>query len=124
VRPDIALASPEKSSKGLVFLAGTIALAMGGVGIAAGRRNSPGSRFRAAMVLAIVADALQLVVFPFFVEGALSPADDILDFGIAAVLVYLCQARTRSRFGSFLDDGDCKRLSEIEAGRGHGRRKS
>ena len=50
---------------------------------------SPGSRFRAAMVLAIVADALQIVVFPLFVEGALSPADDILDFGIAAVLVHL-----------------------------------
>ena len=49
----------------------------------------PGSRFRAAMVLAIIADALQIVVFPFFVEGALSPADDILDFGIAAVLVRL-----------------------------------
>ena len=49
----------------------------------------PGSRFRAAMVLAIIADALQIVVFPFFVEGALSPADDILDFGIAAVLVHL-----------------------------------
>ena len=50
---------------------------------------SPGSRFRAAMVLAIVADALQIVVFPLFVEGALSPADDLLDFGIAAVLVHL-----------------------------------
>ena len=50
---------------------------------------SPGSRFRAAMVLAIVADALQIIVFPLFVEGALSPADDILDFGIAAVLVHL-----------------------------------
>jgi hypothetical protein len=50
---------------------------------------SPGSRFRAAMVLAIIADALQIVVFPLFVEGALSPADDILDFGIAAVLVHL-----------------------------------
>jgi len=50
---------------------------------------SPGSRFRTAMVLAIVADALQIVVFPYFVEGALSPADDILDFGIAAVLVQL-----------------------------------
>ncbi len=50
---------------------------------------SPGSRFRAAMVLAIIADALQIVVFPLFVEGALSPADDILDFGIAAVLVQL-----------------------------------
>lgn len=50
---------------------------------------SPGSRFRAAMVLAIIADALQIAVFPLFVEGALSPADDVLDFGIAAVLVHL-----------------------------------
>jgi len=50
---------------------------------------SPGSRFRAAMILAIIADALQIVVFPLFVGGAASPADDILDFGIGAVLVYL-----------------------------------
>jgi len=50
---------------------------------------SPGSRFRAAMVLAIIADALQIAVFPLFVEGALSPADDILDFGVAALLVHL-----------------------------------
>jgi hypothetical protein len=50
---------------------------------------SPGSRFRAAMMLAIIADARQIVVFPLFVEGALSPADDMLDFGIAAVLVHL-----------------------------------
>ena len=49
----------------------------------------PGSRFRAAMILAIIADALQIVLFPIFVEGAESPADDILDFGIGAVLVYL-----------------------------------
>ena len=41
------------------------------------------------MVLAIIADALQIVVFPAFVEGALSPADDILDFGIAAMLINL-----------------------------------
>ncbi len=41
------------------------------------------------MVLAIIADALQILVFPLFVEGALSPADDILDFGIAALLVNL-----------------------------------
>ena len=32
------------------------------------------------MMLAIVADALQIVVFPLFVEGALSPVDDMLDF--------------------------------------------
>jgi hypothetical protein len=50
---------------------------------------SPGSRFRAAMILAIIADALQIVVFPAFVQGALSPADDILDFGMAAMLINL-----------------------------------
>lgn len=50
---------------------------------------SPGSRFRASMALAVVADALQLIVFPFFVEGAASPVDDILDFVIGAVLVRL-----------------------------------
>ena len=50
---------------------------------------SPGSRFRAAMVLAILADALQIVVFPLFVAGAASPADDILDFAIGAVMVHL-----------------------------------
>jgi hypothetical protein len=50
---------------------------------------SPGSRFRSAMILAIVADALQIVIFPLFVAGALSPADDVLDFGVAALLVNL-----------------------------------
>ena len=50
---------------------------------------SPGSRFRAAMVLAMMADALQIVVFPLFAEGALSPADDVLDLAVAAVLVNL-----------------------------------
>src|ERR1017187_2579570 len=50
---------------------------------------SAGPRLRVALVLAIVADALQIVVFPLFVEGAESPADDILDLGIGAVLIYL-----------------------------------
>jgi hypothetical protein len=50
---------------------------------------SPGPRFRTAMVLAIVADALQIVVFPVFVEGAISPADDILDLGIGAAMISL-----------------------------------
>ena len=49
----------------------------------------PGSRFRTAMILAILADALQIAVFPFFVEGAMSPADDILDFGVGALMVHL-----------------------------------
>jgi len=50
---------------------------------------SPVPRLRAAMILAIVADALQIVVFPLFVEGAESPADDILDLGMGALLTYL-----------------------------------
>ncbi len=50
---------------------------------------SPGANFRAAMVLAVIADALQIAVFPLFVEGAMSPADDVLDFGVAALLVHL-----------------------------------
>src|SRR5579863_150726 len=47
------------------------------------------SRFRAAMILAVVADALQILIFPVFVEGALSPADDVLDVTVAAVMVHL-----------------------------------
>jgi hypothetical protein len=39
------------------------------------------------MVLAIFAEALQIIVFPLFVEGAVSPVNDVLDFGIGAVLV-------------------------------------
>jgi hypothetical protein len=50
---------------------------------------SPGPRFHAALALAIVADALQIVFLPLFVEGALSPADDVFDFAIAALLVNL-----------------------------------
>jgi hypothetical protein len=41
------------------------------------------------MILAIIADALQIVVFPLFVEGAASPADDILDFIVGGTLAYL-----------------------------------
>ena len=50
---------------------------------------SPGPQFRAALVLALLADALQLVVFPVFVEGAFSPADDVLDLGIGAMMIHL-----------------------------------
>jgi hypothetical protein len=50
---------------------------------------SPGPQFKTAMLVAIVADALQLVFLPLFVEGALSPADDLLDFGVGAAMVHL-----------------------------------
>ena len=51
--------------------------------------NSPRSRFRTALVLAMVADAVQIVVFPLFVEGALSPLEDILDLIVAVALFRL-----------------------------------
>ena len=47
------------------------------------------TRFQIAMVLAVAADALQLVALPLFVEGAESPADDILDLGIGVAMVAL-----------------------------------
>src|ERR1700685_1354533 len=50
---------------------------------------SAGPRFKTAMIIAVIADALQIIVFPSFVEGALSPVDDILDFGVAALLINL-----------------------------------
>ena len=39
--------------------------------------------------MAILADALQIAVLPMFVEGAESPADDVLDLSIAGVLIWL-----------------------------------
>ena len=50
---------------------------------------SPRWRFQSAMVLAVAADALQIFVLPLFSEGALSPADDVLDLAVAAILVRL-----------------------------------
>ena len=46
-------------------------------------------RFQTAMILAVAADALQVFVLPLFAEGALSPTEDLLDLGVAAVLVRL-----------------------------------
>lgn len=50
---------------------------------------SPRVRMRAALALAIVADLLQIAVFPLFIEGAASPADDLLDLGMAGTLSFL-----------------------------------
>jgi hypothetical protein len=47
------------------------------------------TRFRVAMILAVAVDALQVLVFPLFSEGALSPADDVLDFAVGAALIHL-----------------------------------
>jgi hypothetical protein len=48
-----------------------------------------GPQFRAAMILALIADAVQLIIFPVFIEGGVSPADDVLDFGVAALMIHL-----------------------------------
>ena len=50
---------------------------------------SAGPRLRIAMIAAIVADVLQLAVFPFVIEGAASPADDILDLCAGGLLTFL-----------------------------------
>jgi hypothetical protein len=47
------------------------------------------TRFRIALILAIVADVLQVIFLPFLVEGVGSPADDLLDFGVGGTLIYL-----------------------------------
>ena len=47
------------------------------------------SRFRAAMILAVAVDALQILAFPLFAEGAVSPLDDVLDIAAAVELVRL-----------------------------------
>lgn len=50
---------------------------------------SPRMRLRAAMIVAVVADALQVAVFPLFVQGAASPVDDIVDFVVGSTLAWL-----------------------------------
>jgi hypothetical protein len=45
--------------------------------------------FRTAMILAVAADAVQIFATPLFGVGALSPADDLLDVGVAAILIRL-----------------------------------
>ena len=50
---------------------------------------TPGSKFRLALLLAVLADALQLAIIPIFIEGAESPAADIVDLVMAGVLYFL-----------------------------------
>jgi hypothetical protein len=46
-------------------------------------------RLKIAMGLAIVADALQLLIFPMFIGGAPEPADDVVDAVVGGAMVYL-----------------------------------
>ena len=49
----------------------------------------PGRRMKAALGAAIAADLLQLVAFPLFATGAASPADDVVDLAMCALLSWL-----------------------------------
>lgn len=55
----------------------------------AGITVTPGPRLKAALALAVLADILQIAVFPLFVEGAASPADDLVDVSMAGILTWL-----------------------------------
>ena len=48
-----------------------------------------GPRIRIALGLAILADVLQMIGFPMFIEGAASPADDVVDLAMAGILTFL-----------------------------------
>jgi hypothetical protein len=48
-----------------------------------------GPRVRIALGLAILADVLQMVGFPLFIEGAASPVDDLVDLAMAGILTFL-----------------------------------
>ncbi len=50
---------------------------------------SAGPRLRIAMIVAVVADILQIAVFPFVMEGAASPPDDVIDLCIGGLLTWL-----------------------------------
>jgi hypothetical protein len=49
-------------------------------------RILPGPRMKIALAVAVIADILQMIVFPLVVEGAASPTDDLIDLGVAAIL--------------------------------------
>jgi len=44
---------------------------------------------RVAWTVAIAADVLQIAAFPLFAEGAMSPADSVLDLIVAFVMIRL-----------------------------------
>jgi len=51
--------------------------------------DSQKTRFRVALILAILADAVQIAFLPMFMEGAASPADDALDAGVGIAMMGL-----------------------------------
>jgi hypothetical protein len=51
--------------------------------------TSSGPRLKAALALAIIADIVQMGVFPLVIEGAASPADDLVDLCVGGALTFL-----------------------------------
>jgi hypothetical protein len=47
------------------------------------------SRVRVARAIAIAADVAQIVVFPVFAAGGISPWDDVLDVAVAGLMTWL-----------------------------------
>ncbi|MGA3133872.1 MAG: hypothetical protein ABSD59_24180 [Terracidiphilus sp.] len=55
-------------------------------------RISPGPRMKAALLLAILADIVQLFllpILPLFAAGAAFPPDDVIDLSMAGILSWL-----------------------------------
>jgi hypothetical protein len=52
-------------------------------------RSLKSPEHRLAWAVAIAADVLQIVAFPLFAEGGLSPADSLLDLFVAFILIRL-----------------------------------
>jgi hypothetical protein len=50
---------------------------------------SAGPRLRIAMIVAVVADVLQIAVFPLVIAGFESPPDDVIDVCVGGLLTYL-----------------------------------
>jgi len=46
-------------------------------------------KYRIALLLAVLADALQLALIPLFAEGAASPAADAVDIAMAGIMYFL-----------------------------------
>lgn len=52
-------------------------------------RSLKSSEHRLAWLVAMVADALQIVAFPLFIEGAASPANSVLDMVVGLAMIRL-----------------------------------
>jgi hypothetical protein len=52
-------------------------------------REITAGRIKAARIIAVAADLIQLALFPVTIEGAISPVDDGLDVLVAGIMVYL-----------------------------------